>query len=185
MPAKRRAPSLQDAYPAHALVIPPALGASAILLYLGLSQPILYAQQMIFWKSSYSIWAGIVELWKQNDLLLATVVFFFSMVFPVIKVGALAVLWFGRLPEDSRASLLHVLGLLGKWSMLDVFVVSILIVLVKLGPMARVEPRAGVYFFSAAILLSMVTTMYVDFLARRVAAARPPRGRPAGPVLTG
>lgn len=54
--------------------------------------------------------------------------------------------------------------------MLDVFIVAILIVLVKIGPLAKVEPRTGVYFFSAAIAASMLTTMYIDRLAR---AARP------------
>jgi len=46
-----------------------------------------------------------------------------------------------RLPEVQRQKLLHWLGILGKWSMLDVLVVAILIVLVKLGPLAKVEAR--------------------------------------------
>ena len=125
------------------------------------------AQQMIFWKSTYSVWAGIVALWQVNELLLAAVLFFFSIVFPLLKLAMLAVIWFWRLPDDRRAQLLHRLGLLGKWSMLDVFVVAILIVLVKLGPLARITPRAGVYVFTAAILASMLTTVYVDRLARR------------------
>jgi len=54
--------------------------------------------------------------------------------------------------------------------MLDVCVVAILIVLVKLGPLAQVEPQAGVYVFAAAILCSMLTTMYVERLAHK-----PPR----------
>lgn len=126
----------------------------------------MHARQM-FWKSSYSVWAGVVELWRQGEATLALIVFFFSIVFPLVKLTALAILWFVRLPEDGRSRLLHWLGLLGKWSMLDVFVVAILIVLVKLGPLARVEPRAGVYVFSAAILASMLTAMYVERLARR------------------
>ena len=65
-------------------------------------------------------------------------------------------------------SILHWLGLLGKWSMLDVFIVAIMIVLVKLGPLARVEPRSGVYVFAAAIGMSMLTTMYIDHLARQL-----------------
>ena len=60
---------------------------------------------------------------------------------------------------------LHWLGILGKWSMLDVFVVAILIVLVKIGPLAKVEAQRGLYWFAGAILLSMITSMYVDSLA--------------------
>jgi len=161
--ASRRA--LCELHPKHALIVPAALVLSTILLLIGLSLPLLYTQQM-FWKNTYSVWAGVVALWQKNELLLATVLFFFSIVFPIVKLLALAAIWFVKLREDRRTVLLHWLGLLGKWSMLDVFVVAILIVLVKLGPLAKVEPRAGVYVFTAAIIASMLTATYVDRLAR-------------------
>lgn len=165
-PARHRY-ALRELHPKHTIPVPAALLLSTALLITGLSLPLLHAQQMIFWKSSYSVWEGVKALWQEHELALATILFFFSIVFPVIKLVGLAVIWLWKLPEDNRARLLHWLGLLGKWSMLDVFVVAILIVLVKLGPMARVEPRVGVYVFSAAILCSMLTTVYVDGLAKR------------------
>ena len=159
--------ALRELHPKQTLLVPAALLLSTSLLITGLSLPLLYAQQLVFWKSSYSVWQGVVVLWKQNECLLAVIVFFFSMVFPVVKLLALAVIWFARLPDGQRATLLRWLEALGKWSMLDVFMVAILIVLVKLGPLAHVEPRSGVYFFAAAIFASMFTTKYVDHLARR------------------
>jgi len=48
-----------------------------------------------------------------------------------------------------------------------VFVVAILIVLVKLGPLVKVRPQRGVYWFAAGVVLSMITSMYVDRLARK------------------
>lgn len=159
--------ALMDLHPwYHRALAPAAILGSAALLVTALSLPLMYTKQM-FWDSSYSVWAGVVELWKQNELALATVLFFFSIVFPIMKLLGLMVICFARLREERRARLLHWLTLLGKWSMLDVFVVAILIVLVKLGPLARIEPRAGVYVFAAAIVASMVTTMYVERLARR------------------
>ena len=158
--------SLSERHPRHVLV-PVALLASTGLLLTGLSLPLMHAQQMIFWKSSYSVWTGVVALWHANELLLAAVLFFFSIVFPVAKLSALAVIWWVRLADGQREVLLHWLEMLGKWSMLDVFVVAILIVLVKLGPLARVSPRVGVYVFTAAILVSMLTTMHVTRLAHR------------------
>ena len=162
---QRRA--LRELHPRHVWLVPAALAVSTGLLITGLSLPLLHAQQLIFWKSSYSVWQGVVALWRENECLLAVIVFFFSMVFPIAKLLALSVIWFARLPEERRARLLHWLEVLGKWSMLDVFMVAILIVLVKLGPLAKVEPRSGVYFFAAAIFASMLTTKYVDHLARR------------------
>ena len=118
-------------------------------------------------------------MWHANELLLAAVLFFFSIVFPFIKLAALLVIWFVRLPAEKRQELLHWLGILGKWSMLDVFVVAILIVLVKLGPLAKVEPRVGVYVFAAAILFSMLTTMYIDRLGRSAQPEASSTGQPA------
>lgn len=138
---------------------------SIALLLTGLSLPLMNSQKL-FWKSSYSVWAGVVALWEANDLILASVLFFFCLVFPIAKLIALGVIWFMRLPEERRDQLLHWLEMLGKWSMLDVFVVAILIVLVKLGPLAQVEPREGVYAFCAAIISSMLTTMYITRLAQ-------------------
>jgi paraquat-inducible protein A len=106
-------------------------------------------------------------LWEQDQFVLAIIVFFFSIVFPLGKLATLALLWFTPLAEQKRQTVLHWLGILGKWSMLDVFVVAILIVLVKLGPLASVQPQRGVYWFAAAIVLSLITSMYVDSLARK------------------
>lgn len=158
--------ALRHLHPRHAVPVPAAIGLSAVLLLIGLSLPLLHTQQL-FWKSSYSVWAGVVELWQQREFWLSAVLFFFSIVFPLVKLTALTVIWFVKLPEPRVARLLHWLGMLGKWSMLDVFVVAILIVLVKLGPLARVEPRIGVYAFAAAIVASMLTAVYVERLARR------------------
>lgn len=153
--------------PPHTLLVPLAIAGSIALLVLGLSLPLLHAQQLIFWKSEYSVWAGVVALWQENELVLAAVLFFFSIVFPIVKLSGLFIIWCWQLADPQRVRLLHWLAMLGKWSMLDVFVVAILIVLVKIGPLAKVEPRQGVYFFTAAIMASMLTTMYVDRLARR------------------
>lgn len=161
---------LMAEHPGHHLLVVPALFLSVILLFVGLSLPLMDAQTGILWKqwkSSYSVWAGVVALWNQQHYLLALVIFFFSMVFPFFKLLALAVIWFARLGSAQRAALLHWLELLGKWSMLDVFAVAILVVLVKLGPLANVQPRQGVYFFTAAIFSSMLTTMYITRLARK------------------
>ncbi|MBI2884766.1 MAG: paraquat-inducible protein A [Candidatus Omnitrophica bacterium] len=166
-PQTRRARSLMERHPRQ-LIVPVALLLSTLLLLLGLSLPLMDAQTGILWtrwKSSYSVWAGVVALWHSGEYALAAVVFFFSIAFPLAKLLALAVLWLVRLGEHQRETILRWLELLGKWSMLDVFAVAILIVLVKLGPLANIQPRVGVYYFTAAIVASMLTTMYVTHIA--------------------
>lgn len=164
---------LKERYPEDA-VVPAALAVSALLLIGGLSLPLMHVHQRLLWKSwqnSYSVWTGVLALWHQQEYLLAAVIFFFSMAFPFAKLLALGLLWYRRLGQQQRDRVLHWLGILGKWSMLDVFAVAILIVLVKLGPLANVQPRSGVYVFAAAIVASMLTSMYVERLARKPPAS--------------
>jgi paraquat-inducible protein A len=166
MPGSSRKNSLSARY-RWRFEVPLLVLVSAGLLVVGLATPLMKVHKLIFWKNDYSVFTGIVGLMKDNQILLAAVLFFFSMVFPFAKLSLLLVLWWGPLAESRRRSMLKWLAVLGKWSMLDVFVVAILIVLVKIGPLASVEPQPGLYFFCFAILASMLTTMYVEHLAKR------------------
>lgn len=165
--------SLRDLYPARWDVVALLLTAFTVLIA-GLSLPILTVEKTVFWRhweNHYSVFVGVAELAKHGDWLLAVILFFFSMVFPFVKLLALAILWFRKLADTQRKWVLHWLGLLGKWSMLDVFAVAILVVAAKLRSLTTVQPRIGVYLFGLAILLSMLTTMHVERLARRGARA--------------
>lgn len=158
--------ALRNRYPRR-IEVPAMIVLSFALLLVGLSLPLMKVEKMVFWRNEYSVVKGVNSLWEQGQYALAVILFFFSIVFPVVKLSALGVIWNMRLPETKRQTLLRWLGALGKWSMLDVFVVAILIVLVKLGPMAKVEAQAGLYVFCAAIVASMLTSMYVESLAKR------------------
>lgn len=158
--------ALRDLHPRR-IEVPILIVLSFALLLTGLSLPLMQVEKMLFWKNDYSVFRGVISLWDQGQYALAAILFFFSIVFPVGKLSALGVIWNVRLAEVKRNAVLRWLGLLGKWSMLDVFVVAILIVLVKLGPLAKVTPQAGLYVFCSAILLSLVTSMYVESLAKR------------------
>jgi paraquat-inducible protein A len=158
--------SLAHQYPWH-VEVPILILLSLATLIVGLSLPLMKVEKMVFWKNDYSVYKGIVNLMQDNQILLAVVLFFFSMVFPFVKLSALLILWWAPWSEAKRKRVLRWLEILGRWSMLDVFAVSILIVLVKLGPLAQVTPQAGLYVFCSAILASMGTTMYVEYLARR------------------
>jgi len=158
--------ALRELYPRR-FEVPVLILSSFTLLLVALSLPLMKVEKMVLWKNEYSVVAGVHSLWEQGQYPLAIILFFFSIVFPIFKLATLAFLWMIPLAEEKRKLVLHWLGILGKWSMLDVFVVAILIVLVKLGPLAKVEPQRGVYWFAAAIFVSMITSMYMDSLARK------------------
>ena len=166
MPPPRK--TLQELHPRRQEV-PLLILLALVILTAGLSLPILTVEKTVFWRhweNHYSVFIGVAELAKHGDWLLAVIVFFFSMVFPYAKLLALILLWFRKLTQAQRTRTLHWLGMLGKWSMLDVFAVAMLVVAAKLKSLTHVEPRIGVYLFGLAILLSMLTTMHIERLAR-------------------
>ena len=151
--------------------VPLLLTISLGFLLTGLSLPLITVEKTVFWRhweNHYSVFTGVVELAKQGDYALALILFFFSMVFPFIKLLTLLILWVKESTDEERTRALHWLGILGKWSMLDVFAVAILVVAAKLRTLTQIEPRIGVYLFGFAIIFSMLTTMRVDQLTRRL-----------------
>lgn len=154
------------------LDVPLAFAFASAALYLGLSRPLIVVEKAFFFTNEYSVWKGILSLWRDGELLLAAIVFFFSFVFPIAKLALLVAIWFVPLSPKRRDAWLHQLENLGRWSMLDVFAVAILIVATKLGPLAQVDAQPGVYWFCVAILLSMFATSQVRRLAKRAGIAR-------------
>jgi len=131
--------------------------ASAVLLGIGLHTPVLTIRKL--WeKNTFSIVSGVINLWEGKYYILSFIIFFFSVIFPIVKLITLSVIWFVKLSDRYRKWLLHGLGLLGKWSMLDVFVTAIIIVSIKLGVLASAKAEAGIYYFAASILLAMLVT---------------------------
>jgi paraquat-inducible protein A len=137
------------------------------LLIAGWSFPTLKLTKAIFFTSTYSIWAGIMELWKADLYFLAGLIFFFSMIFPMAKLLGLMGIWFVPLVQEARSRYLDWLELLGRWSMLDVFVAATLIVLIKSKAIVDAEAAIGIYFFVGAVLLSLLTANIMNRMARR------------------
>ncbi len=153
--------SLSERYPKH-IGIPILIILSGLLLIGGLAMPLMNVEKMVFWQNDYSVVTGIVGLFQQKEYFLGLILIFFCLIFPVVKITTLWILWVSDFDERTRNNVLEWLGLLGKWSMLDVFVVAILIVAVKLGPMASVTPKIGVYIFCLAIISSLGTTTWIE-----------------------
>ncbi len=146
---------------------PILLLAAAALLALGLNMPLMKIEKMLFWKNRYSVVTGVFGLAEDGQYVLATVVFFWSVVFPIAKLALLWWMWFGRADKRQRAFVTKWLDVLGKWSMLDVYIVAVLIVAVKLGPLAAVTIEPGLYVFGAAVLATMIAGSRVERSARR------------------
>lgn len=114
-----------------------------------------------------TILAGVVILIEAGMWPLAMLVFFASFVVPITKILVLAFLlltirhgWARRLRD--RTLLYRVIESVGAWSMVDVFLVGILVALVQLDALARVLPGLGVSFFAASVVLTMIAARSFD-----------------------
>jgi paraquat-inducible protein A len=141
---------------------------AAVLLVAGWVLPIMTVERLLFLSREISILQGVAELWSEDEAFLAVVIGAFSVLLPAVKLALALYLWFHA--EAGSASLRRALGLLelaGRWSMLDVFVVALLVVSIRTSLIDDVTVHPGVYVFTAAIVLSLVVVQRMAVLARR------------------
>ena len=151
---------------------------AACLLLTGLLSPVITLTKFVLIENTFSVLSGVIELLKEGKLFLFLLIAGFSIVLPVLKLWILyRLVSKSAAMEKSVRKLLHWMHLYGKWSMLNVFVVAILVVAVKLGAIADVEMRFGLYAFAASVLLTMYVTSNIVGLTNQ-AGSTPPRRAP-------
>lgn len=114
-----------------------------------------------------TIIGGVALLVHHGIYAIAAVVFIASFVVPLGKIASIIILLLSvqrrwSVSTHRRATLFRVVEFLGRWSMLDVFVVAVMVGLVRLGQTATVEPGMGVMAFGAAVILTMLSSMSFD-----------------------
>jgi len=137
------------------------------LLFWGLTLPLLKVSKFWVFGDTISIVSAIKTLYGAGEIFLATVLLVFSIVFPAGKnLAMLAVLIKGARVGRISRRLLQVVAVLGKWSMLDVFIVAILVASVKLGIQAHANVLSALYFFAASVLLTNLLSTGMDWYIR-------------------
>jgi len=115
--------------------------------------------------SENTVWGGCRQLAHHGSVGIAVIVFAASILIPLIKLLGLLflVLTAGSgIWQIERARILRVLEISGRWSMLDVFLLAILVAIVKLGDFATVVPGPGISFFAAMVILTMLASACFD-----------------------
>ena len=155
--------------------IPLLLSTSLVLLALGLTMPAMQIRTLIFWVDQYSIISNIQNLYQHGKVPAATALMLCSIVYPVLKIGVLFFLWLAPFPATARRRLVRLLRLLGRWSLLDVLAVTVIVAGSRtLGFLVDARPLPGIYVYGVAILVLMIATVLMDRLTRHG-----PRGRRA------
>ncbi len=114
-----------------------------------------------------TILSGVKHLIEADMWPLALLVFFASITVPVLKLLGLTYLLISvqrrsRWRPKDRTRLYRITELIGRWSMIDIFMISILVALVKLGSIATIEPGVGATSFAAVVILTILAAMSFD-----------------------
>ncbi|NJM33466.1 MAG: paraquat-inducible protein A [Rhodomicrobium sp.] len=137
--------------------------AATVCLVLGLTLPIMRLTRFYVWTDVHSLLSVVRELYYSGEYLLAAIICIFSVLFPFVKLLYLLALYSVR-QVSTRAPKrwLKRLGWLGKWSMLDVLVLALLIFYAKSTNLADATSMPGVYLFAAAVILTMIATAIIE-----------------------
>src|SRR6266566_8965376 len=116
---------------------------------------------------SDTILQGVVLLWSPTGWPLSLIVLVASIIIPSAKILALAYLLItaqrGSVESNvQRVRLYRMVELIGRWSMVDVFVDTFTAALVQLQPLMSVEPGPGLLFFAAVVVLTMLAVESFD-----------------------
>jgi paraquat-inducible protein A len=114
-----------------------------------------------------TIMQGVVLLWSPTGWPLSLIVLFASIMIPSAKIIALVYLLItvqrGSIENnEQRVRLYRTVELLGRWSMVDVFVDTFTAALIQLQPLMSVEPGPGLFFFAAVVVLTMLAAESFD-----------------------
>ncbi|WP_084506638.1 paraquat-inducible protein A [Geminicoccus roseus] len=113
-----------------------------------------------------TILSGVIELWHAEMYPVAVLVFTASILVPVLKILALG--WLIAAKNRPRAVALtkirvyRIVELVGRWSMVDVFMIGILTALVHLGNVATIVPGPGALAFASVVVLTMLASSAFD-----------------------
>lgn len=144
---------------------------AGVLLCGGLFLPAVSVQRF-FLTREYSLAEGVFGFLASGDWFLFLVTFVFSILFPVGKIGVCLALWFFvRRDHPLTARLSGWLTALSKWSMLDVFVIALVVLLLNGRLLSSADVHSGVIAFTAAVLLSTYAARRINVLSARHAAA--------------
>ena len=144
-----------------------AFSLAALTLYIPANiYPILQMNLYGVYSQS-TVWDGCRSLFEQGEILVAVVVFLASMLIPFLKLVGLFFLVATaqrRSPRwrRERTWIYRFIEVIGPWAMLDVFLLSVLVALVKLGELATVLPGPGLLAFTAMVVLTILASSSFD-----------------------
>jgi paraquat-inducible protein A len=124
--------------------------AAALCFVFGVSLPLMSFEKLYFFTENPSLLDLVASLHDGGDIALAAVVALVSIVFPLFKMAAVAseALW----PERPNGLAARLVPMLGKWSLMDVLLVAIVIAAAKTSGLAQAFSEPGLWFYAGSTL---------------------------------
>ena len=140
---------------------------AAYILYIPANLLTMMETGSLFSYRKDTIMSGVIHLWRTGSMGVAAVVFVASITIPLLKLISLTLLLVSvqrrsRWHPRQRTRLYRLVELVGRWSMLDIYVVTLLAALVQLGSLATVKAGPAAVAFGAVVVLTMFASMQFD-----------------------
>lgn len=142
--------------------------AGAGLLVPGLLLPVISVERFWVFETEKSVVGAVRVLLAGDNVPLGIVILLFSIVLPVSKLALSLWIWFAPTRDRRLAGRLMAWNIgLGRWSMLDVFLVALVVAVLSLDAIARITAGSGAYFFCAGVLATMAGTHRLETRRQR------------------
>ena len=140
--------------------------AAAILYIPANLLPVMYTHSL-FGLEDDTIISGVLYFWDSGSPALAAIIFIASIVVPMLKLAVLALLTWtsqrrSRWRPMQRTVLYRLVEFVGRWSMLDIFVITLTVALVRFQSLATITAGPGALAFCAVVVLTMIASMQFD-----------------------
>ncbi|MEO6268766.1 MAG: paraquat-inducible protein A [Lautropia sp.] len=170
-----------------------ALLVTAAMLYLPANMLPVMTTESLFRTQQDTILSGVIYFWVSGDWVLAATIFIASFLVPLFKLSSLVLMTTMAQQRSSwarpqRTRLYRIVEVIGRWSMLDVFVVALLAGLVRMQGFAEITAGPGIASFGAVVVLTMLASISFDprlgwdDAEERAAPGRPKTHLPPGPL---
>jgi len=152
--------------------------AAAILYVPANVLPVMYTHSL-FGREDDTIISGVLFFWNSGSPGLAAIIFIASIMVPVLKLAALSLLaWTAQHRSPwrpmQRTRLYRLVEFVGRWSMLDIFVITLTVALVRFQSLATITAGPGAVAFCGVVILTMIASMQFD--PRLIWDPLPPNG---------
>lgn len=144
-----------------------ALLLTAAILYIPANLLPIMTVRMLGQGMPSTIMGGVIELIHAEMVPIAAVVFIASILVPTFKLVGIALLLYSvqrhqPLSAKQRILMYRFIEWIGRWSMLDIFVIAILVALVNFGNLATIEANLGAAAFASVVVLTMLAAVTFD-----------------------